>query len=84
MTDPQTQAQADAEQVRLVLEALALRRDCRGDAAPGPPVVRFLPGGPRPSLAEGTPATVTPPGPPLFSRARRPARGREDGKPALR
>ena len=53
MTDPQVQAQVDAEQVRLVREALALRRECpaTGDTSASP-VVRFLPGRPRPTAAE--------------------------------
>lgn len=53
MTDPQTQAQADAEQIRLVREALALRRERPAEArAAGAPAMRFLPGGPRPTGAE--------------------------------
>lgn len=51
MTDPQVQAQVDAEQVRLVREALALRRE-RPVTGDTPAVVRFLPGRPRPTAAE--------------------------------
>ncbi|WP_216324240.1 hypothetical protein [Deinococcus aestuarii] len=93
MTDPITQAQADAEQVRLVREALALRRESptRGGA---PLVLRSFPGGPRPTLAEAgerpqwTPPPVTHPTPPelrvLYRRPRRAGGAREDAKPALR
>ncbi|WP_102127013.1 hypothetical protein [Deinococcus planocerae] len=68
MTDPLTQAQADAEQVRLVREALARRRASPAGEA-SPPVLRFFPGGPRPTLAE---AGGVPQGAPVPSVTTRP------------
>lgn len=95
MTDPLTQAQADAEQARLVREALALRRE-HPAGQDSPPVLRFFPGGPRPTLAEASgrsqgaplPAAVAQPGlqepMSLYRRSRRAEGGRTGGKPALR
>lgn len=94
MTDPHTQSQVDAEQVRLVREALALRR-VRLTGENTAPVLRFFPGGPRPTLAEAggrrpeapTPVAVAQPAPQepraLYRRSRRTGGRLEGAKPAL-